>query len=113
MSEDQEETKAFIEPGEEFQVAYGNGKRATVVCLAGSKKRELGKILAKIVKAKESNNMVEAIQAIDYVFDALEMVMPNASEEFLESIDEEFASQIVFQAFGKQAVGDSDRKKSE
>lgn len=111
MSEDQ--TKVFIEPGEEFDVIYGNGKRATVICLAGSKKRELGKMLTRITKAEASGNPVEALEAVDTVFEALQMVMPNATEDFLETIDEEFASQIVFRAFGKQAVGDSDRKKSE
>ena len=105
--------KVFIEPGEEFQVRYGNDKRATVVCLAGSAKRKLSGILSAILKAEKSGDPIKILEAVDLVYTAVEMVMPNATKDFMESIDEQFASQIAFNAYGKQSVGESDKKKSE
>jgi len=107
------ESNVFIEPGEEFQVRYGNDKRATVICLSGSAKRKLSGVLAEILKAEKSGDPIRVLEAADSVYDALKMVMPNATEEFLESIDEQFASQIVFNTYGKQSVSDDDKKKSE
>lgn len=92
-----------IEPGQEFEVEYGNGKRTTVVALSLRKKAELGRLMKTIQSSRDASNFEHIIQLVSGV-------KPDATEEFFDTIDETMAMEIVS---ATMTLTEAEQKKSE
>lgn len=102
-----------IEPGDEFEVRYGNGKRATVVALSGKNERKLAALIKQMVAAEQSGDPMQALDLFDIADEAAKLAMPSATDEFLESLDASAKTTIASNCLGKQSLGAEDKKKSE
>lgn len=98
---------ALIEPGEKFPVGYGNGKSVEVQALGMRKKREALKILKVVQAGGEPDAVFGAIEAM------LLLSIPDMQDDFLDSINESMAMEIVTKAIKEQSLSEDERKKSE
>jgi hypothetical protein len=102
-----------IEPGEEFEIEYGNGHRIKVIALAGRKQGQLLKLGVEIQEAQQAGRVDECV---DKTVEALGMCIGDidkANTMFDTVLDFDLAGQIIEAATNKQAVDDADKKKLE
>ena len=97
---------ANIEPGEKFTVQYGNGHEVEVVALNMRQRRDVIRLLAAV----QDVSPVEALESIEA---ALGFCCPSISDEFVNSLDEEMAMEIVQATMEKQRLSEDERGKSE
>jgi hypothetical protein len=95
-----------IEPGEKFEIEYGNGHKLEVVALSFRQRHALAKVVDKVIAAKGS----EQFEAIE---EALRICVPACSEAFLDTIDDAMAGEIVEKVRQNAAISEDERKKSE
>jgi hypothetical protein len=105
----EELTAARIEPGQEFEVAYGDGRSVTVVALGLRKQRELAAIVRKLMELE--GDPKKSIQLFDHAEDAIRMAIPNVTDEYLDTIDAESAIEIAGACLGKQSLSEDEQKK--
>lgn len=113
IESDDKNESVVIEPGDQFDVPYGNGKRCTVVALSVSGQRKLAGLLREMIVAEKDQDPVKCIDLFDQAEEALRLAIPGVDQEFLDGIDAQFAIEIAKACLSKQAIGDDDRKKSE
>lgn len=107
------DTKPLLVPGDTFTVAYGNDQQTDVVCLSLLKQRRLADLVKKMIAAEQSGDSMQCMELFENAEEAIRLVKPGVSDDFLDSIDAQAAIEISGACLGKQAIGDSDRKKSE
>src|SRR5690606_23780120 len=98
---------AMIEPGEKFLVGYGNGKSVEVQALGMRKKREALKLLRVVQSGGDPDSVFGAVEGM------LRHFIPEMQDEFLDSINEKMAMDIVTAAIAEQSLSEDERKKSE
>jgi hypothetical protein len=96
-----------IEPGDKFKVQYGNDRTVEVIALNMRQRRNMIKLM---LSAQDENNPVQSLEAIE---EALQICVVDCSEEFIDSIDEEMAMQIITATMEKQQLSDEELGKSE
>lgn len=101
----------FIEPGEPFEIEYGNGHRLTVKALGLRQKRLLTAKTREIVAASEANRGLEVFDMIDEVLRIA--VGDEQAEKLVDLVDEEMAMEIATAVLSKQSLSEDDKKKSE
>lgn len=103
---------ALIEPGQPFEIEYGNERKLEVVALAGRKQGQLQKLLGRIGSAEADGN---AENILDMAEEALAICVgtEKAAELFNTIIDLELAMQICQKTMLKQVLSEDERKKSE
>ena len=112
-----EETKDIpdpvnIEPGESFEVGYGNGKSATVVSLSLRKQKEVSKLVKQLIEIESKGDALEATDSFDLAEQALRVCMPDLTDEFLDTIDAFNAIEIASNTLGKQRLSNEQKKTS-
>lgn len=98
---------ANIEPGEKFTIGYGNGHKLEVVALNMRQRRQIIGLLSSVQNAADENP-VEALEAIEK---ALGLCCPDLDAEFIDSLDEEMAMQIVQSTMEKAGLSEDERGK--
>lgn len=106
------ESTVLIEPGDVFEVSYGNGKHCSVIALSGTQQREIARKFNDITRDESSGDPERMLGSFEAIFELLKDVVSDYSEEILDDIDRQMASQIVAGCLFKTAIGDDDRKKS-
>ena len=103
---------APIEPGEPFEIEYGNGKRLQVVALNGRQRRECMLALDAAHKAGVANDFAAVADAIPMLEKAAQTCCPTLTDEDLEKFDEELLGQVIVSTLGKLRVTGEQAKKS-
>lgn len=98
---------ASIEPGEKFLVGYGNGKSVEVQALGMRQKRAVLKLIITLQAGGDPDTVFSAAE------EALRVFIPGMKDEFLDSINEAMAMDILKAAIAEQSLSEDDRKKSE
>lgn len=101
----------MIEPGDKFQVSYGNGHTIEVVALSMRQKRKVMELVDRVSKLETSGESRAVL--FEIAEDALKLCVPGITDETLDRFDETMAMQIVGATLGKQAVDNEEQKKSE
>lgn len=107
------DTKPRLVPGDQFDVAYGDDKTTAVTCLSLFQQRKLADLVKELIEAEQSGDGLLCMGTFEKAEAAIRIAKPGVSDEFMETIDAEMAIQIATACLGKQAVEDTDKKKSE
>lgn len=100
---------ASLEPGDEFEIEYGNGHRLTVRALNGRAKRKIAALLGKAQKFDPETDSAETVYEV--AEEAMRLAVPDCSENFIESTDESQQFDIVGKVLANQYVSDETKKK--
>ena len=103
---------AFIEPGQLFEIEFGNGHKLEVAALAGRKQGQLQKMLGKIAMCEANGNAESLLEMVEEAL-AICVGAEKAAEMFDTSVDCELAMQICQKTMLKQVLSEDERKKSE
>lgn len=108
MSEASDSRPKSLEPGEPFEVRYGNAKRLTVQALSFRSKRRVVQLLGKIRDSSATP---------DEKFDAMEaafgLCCPDAEESTLDNLTEVDVVEVISKTISGASVSEGERKKSE
>lgn len=96
-----------IEPNEEFFVKYGNDHSVKVRALNMRQKRNMLKLLNDL---KEDSNPVDTLDIIEK---CLPMCVVDYSDEWLDTLDEEMAMQVVQATMERQSLSSEELGKLE
>lgn len=92
-----------IEPGQEFEIEFGNQRRTSVVAMGLRRKAEFAKQIRKVRECRDESNFENIIGLV-------KQCKPDATEEFFDSIDETMAMEIVNATL---TLTEAEQKKSE
>lgn len=96
-----------IEPNEVFKVAYGNDHSIEVRALNMRQRRSMLKLLNDL---KEDSNPVDTLDIIE---ECLKMCVVECSDDWIDTLDEEMAMQVVQATMEKQSISGDELGKSE
>lgn len=92
-----------LEPGQTFEIEYGDGKRTSVIAQSLRKKSQIASHLKAITTTNDLDNFSRIVELVL-------ICKPDADEAFLDSIDESMAMQIVQATI---TLTEAEQKKSE
>ena len=95
-----------IEPGEPFDVEYGNGKKLKAVGLAFRQQR---KVLQLLVDGDEGTQ----VQKFDAAENALKICFPGITDEQIDSLNYNMACEAIGKAIASTRLSEDEQKKSE
>jgi hypothetical protein len=93
-----------IEPGDEFQIGFGNGHTLFVPALDLRTKNKIAKLMSEAVGSSEAFEKLEQ---------AIVLCCPTITEESWAKIDERNAGEIIGKTLANAALSEDERKKSE
>lgn len=101
-----------IEPGDLFYVEYGNGKRAQVRSLNLRQQRLVSKRLIDAMKAGKAmeGGAVPDDNPFDITEECLRVVMPDVTDEFIDTLSNELAQEIVEKCLSMEAISEEEKK---
>lgn len=102
---------AAIEPGERFEVSYGNGHQIEVVALSGRQKRRIVSLMAEVKQLDKTPE--SAARVYDIAEEAFLICVPDATDELLDKLNERQQFEIVSATIAEQMLSEDDKKKSE
>ena len=100
-----------IEPGEVFTVKYGNEHEVEVVSLSMRQKRRMVELIEQVSSLSETGE--SRVKLFDIAEQALQICVPGLSDEFLDTINEDMAMEIITGTMAGQMITADDKKKSE
>ena len=103
---------AAIEPGESFEIEYGNNHRLTVVALNGRQRLTCLKTVGLLQDA-HTKGIETAVAMLEQLEGCLKLCSPTITDAQIEKLDDELMVQIIFQTLAKQAITGEEAKKYE
>ncbi len=98
-----------LEPGDPFQIEYGNGHRLTVHALNGRAKRKITQLLGEIGSLEESEE--GAIGLYDLAEECLRNAVPDQADSLIEKTDESQQLEIAGKVVANARLSADERKK--
>ena len=99
---------AALEPGETFEIEYGNGHTIQVVALSLRQKRRITQLLLQV------QNLEVTVESIDELYsnceDMVRMCCPDITDEELDKLDERLSMEIASNTLAGAALTAEEKK---